>query len=91
MSFQFPVGPRQALVFARGVRDIDPVREARPGSRGGTPLVAPPTFVRSAEHFDWAGALEFFETVTEFRDQSGELCAGVRKATVQISGRGGHG
>jgi hypothetical protein len=36
-----------------------------------------------------AGALEFFEIVTEFRNQRGELCVRARKVSVRISGRGG--
>jgi hypothetical protein len=52
MSFQFPVEPGQVLVFATSVADRDPVYEAQLGSRDGVPLVVPPTFVRSAEHFD---------------------------------------
>jgi hypothetical protein len=144
MTFQFPVESGQVLVFARSVGDLDPVYEEQVGVADGGPLVVPPTFVRSAEHFDpdslcrphprgleqpgrggtidtvhaeqhfeyfaplrageqltvesfegstWAkrgraGDLEFFETITEFRGPSGELCVRARKVSVRISGAG---
>lgn len=53
MEFEFPVEPGRIYTFARSVGDLDPVYAdqlllADPGA----PLVTPPTFVRSADHYD---------------------------------------
>jgi hypothetical protein len=52
MSFKFPVESGHALLFARSVGDEDPCYERQLDARPGTPLVTPPTFTWSAEHFD---------------------------------------
>jgi hypothetical protein len=145
MTFGFPVEPGRIFSFARSVGDTDAVyRDQLFGRVSGEPLVTPPTFVRSAEHYEpspaeapsgsdeWAdedtsdsdpdgastvhaeqhfeylapfragqrvtvhtrpgqtwrkrgrtGSLEFFETVTEYRDGEDVLVRS-RKVSVRL-------
>jgi hypothetical protein len=52
VTFVFPVEPGRIFSFARSVGDTDPVfSEQLFGRTTGDPVVTPPTFVRSAEHY----------------------------------------
>jgi hypothetical protein len=132
VAFDFPIEPGRVFSFARSVGDEDPVyRDQIFGPAAGDPLVTPPTFVRSAEHYQpagapavpadqastvhaeqhfeylapfrmgdrvtvdtrpgeiWrkqgrSGALEFFETLTEYRDSSGAVLVRARKVSVRL-------
>lgn len=50
-----PVEPGLLFVFARSTGDHDPVFEQQLSIPSGQEVVAPPTFVRAAEHFDVNG------------------------------------
>jgi len=52
MTFEFPVEPGQVLLFARSVGDYDSVYDSQLYASPGAPLVAPPTFFWSCEHFN---------------------------------------
>lgn len=147
MGFDFPVEPGRILSFARSVGDDDPAYRAQlyAAPRGRT-LVTPPTFVRTADHYDpdrtragqegfgapdgtggfvdganavhaeqhfeylapfragdrvhvettpgrtWtkhgrSGRLEFYETLTEFRNDAGDVLVRARKVSVRLPGR----
>lgn len=56
MAFDFPVEPGRVLSFARSLGDTSSVyRDQLFGRPDGEPLVTPPTFVRSAEHYQPEG------------------------------------
>ena len=53
MTVEFPVEPGRIFSFARSVGDTDPVYRDQLFDRSqGEPVTTPPTFVRSAEHYE---------------------------------------
>ena len=96
---RFPVEAGHILMFARAIGDENPVytdeEAARKTEAGG--IIAPPTFVQASAQFDpdyflrpkvgqpWfgSGKLVFSESVTEYRDQNGELVVTARGVGVR--------
>jgi hypothetical protein len=53
VTFEFPVEPGRIFSFARSLGDTDRVYRAQLfGQAAGEPLATPPTFVRSAQHYE---------------------------------------
>src|SRR3954452_1818782 len=69
MTFEFPIEPGRIFSFARSVGDTDAVyRDQLFGRISGEPLVTPPTFVRSVEHYEPSPA----EATSGSDDSAGE-------------------
>ena len=57
MNFEFPIEPGRIYTFARSVGDDRDVFKEQLYADPGQPLVTPPTFVRTADHYDPARPL----------------------------------
>jgi hypothetical protein len=59
-GFEFPVDRTQVMLFARSLRDINPVYwdPDHPDTRAAGGIITPPTFVQSSAHWDPNYALD---------------------------------